>query len=223
MQAEEALKLIMDKKFVLDCPQMLLSPQLSTSSRKSYSGAGLVSQNPEGGVVFKIYCNDGVISHLLEDIEDFNSIIPGKILGKEHYYSLLATDITGRQWTSQWIDPDTHFGPKGSVIKGKIKELFYTDQIHNPKEGYSADIYFPGDIEIPCNITSKVAKAVDSEESALYKHNIAKFDACGLVFQFEKEDKYLIVRVRSKSKEITNASIMRFTEALQFVLAHSLS
>jgi hypothetical protein len=63
MQAEEALKLIMDKKFVLDCPQMLLSPQLSTSSRKSYSGAGFVTQNPEGGLVFKIYCNDGVISH----------------------------------------------------------------------------------------------------------------------------------------------------------------
>jgi hypothetical protein len=172
MQAEEALKLMMDKKFVLDCPQMLLSPQLSTSSKKSYSGAGFVSQNPEGGLVFKIYCNDGVISHLFEDIEDFNSIKSGEILGEEHFYSLLATDINGREWKSQWIDPDTHFGSKGSVIKGKIKELFYTDQLYNPTEGYSAEIYFPGDIDIPCNRTSKVEKIVDGKKELFQANGI---------------------------------------------------
>jgi hypothetical protein len=60
MRAEEALKLIMDPKFVLDCPQMLLSPQLSTSAQKNYRGAGSVGQNPDGELVFKIYCPEGL-------------------------------------------------------------------------------------------------------------------------------------------------------------------
>ncbi len=224
MQAEEALKLMMDKKFVLDCPQMLLSPQLSTSSKKSYSGAGFVSQNPEGGLVFKIYCNDHVISHLFEDIEYFNALKSGEILGEEHYYSLLATDINGRQWESQRIDPDTHFGPIGSVIKGKIKELFYTYQLKNPAGGYFAEIYFPGDIDIPCNKTSEVEKIVDGKKRASSgKWNIAKFDACGFDFELEKDKDWLIFCVKSKSIEINSASIMRFNEALQFIFGCSLS
>lgn len=224
MQAEEALKLVMDKKFILDCPQMLLSPQLSTSSKKNYSGPGYVSQNPDGGLVFKIYCNEGAISHLFEEIERFNSIKSGEILGEEHFYSLLATDITGRQWKSKWIDPDPCFGSSGSIIKGKVKELFYTYQLEYQEGGYFADIYFPGDIDIPCNRASEVEKIVDGKKRAFSgKWNIAKFDACGFDFELEKEKDWLNFCANSKSQEINSASIMRFNEALQFILGCSLS
>jgi hypothetical protein len=47
MQAEEAIKLIVGKHFVLDCPQMSLTPQLSSTLQKGYSGPGFINQNDE--------------------------------------------------------------------------------------------------------------------------------------------------------------------------------
>jgi hypothetical protein len=121
MQAEEALKLIMDKKFVLDCPQLLLSPQLSTSSRKSYSGAGFVSQDEEGHFILRIYGVEGL--QPFEGIEDFFSIKAGEIISEEYYYELSATDISGKQWKAKWIWRHAH-----------IKE--YEDLRHRLAHGY---------------------------------------------------------------------------------------
>jgi hypothetical protein len=221
MQAEEALKLIMDKKFFLDCPQMLLSPQLSTSSRKSYSGAGFVSQNEEGHFILKIYGVEGLSP--FECIEDFFNIKSGEIINEEYYYELSATDISGKQWKAKWIWLDIHSGQPGSVIHGQTDELIYSYQLPKSVEHYFVDIYFPGDIDIPCNTTTKLEKEVDGEKRLQsYNLNIAKFKACGFEFGLEKETDWLNFNILSNKKEITEATIMRFNETLQFVLGRSL-
>lgn len=222
MQAEKAIKLIIENQFVLDCPKMLLTPQLPDSTRKRYTGSGVISQNDAGSLTFKIFGTDG--SLLDSFLDKYNSITPGKIIGEEHYYYLLATSLNGRQWEARRIDPDTNSGTAGFTAHGSIIELSHKYQIRTSVDGYFADIYFPGDIDIPCNRTSTVQKFIDEKRvSWSGNRNIAKFEACGFNFELEQGKNFLVFRVQSKSQEINSASIIRFIETLQFVLARSLS
>jgi hypothetical protein len=221
MKAEEALKLIMDRRFVLDCPQIVLSPHKPTSSRKGYRGPGFITQNEDGNLTFKICSIEG---SPIDDLERFFSVKPGEILDEEHYYSLLATDINGRQWEARWIDPNPNYGPAGCFVHGIIKELHHEENLPESGEGYFSEIYFPGEIRIPCNTTSEVEKVIDGEKRSWFGNmNIAKFGACGFEFELEQEKGWLAVRVKSESRKITSISIIRFSEALQFILARSLS
>jgi hypothetical protein len=221
MQGEEAIKLIMDNKFVLDCCQMSLMPQLPASTKKGYSGPGLISQNDTGNLTFKIYCIEG---SPFEGLDRFFNIKPGKIIGEEHYYLLCAKDINGRQWEAKWIDPHSNSGPAGSIVHGRINELSHAYHSYKSLEGYFANIYYPGGVEIPCNKTSIIETSIDGKRvRSLVDSNTAKFRACGFEFELKKEKDWLFIQVKSNSREINSSSIMRFAEALQFVLARSLS
>jgi hypothetical protein len=50
----------------------------------------------------------------------YSHITPGKIVGEEYYYDLVANDIKGRKWEERRVDPNITSGPAGSIAHGRI-------------------------------------------------------------------------------------------------------
>jgi len=149
----------------------------------------------------------------------------GELIHEKYYYHLTANDINGRQWEAKWIVPDIHARQEtnGYIVNAGIRELSYSSDLADEVTAYSAVIYFPGDISIPFNTPVTVEKIVDAQKrSSSISLNIAKFSACGIEFEVEKEVGWLALNALSTTA-IDSALVMRLIESLQFVLGKSLS
>ena len=213
---------IMQNRYSIDCVQLSLAPQLSGTGQKSHQGPGLISQAPDGSFSLKMYCN-GNVSPL--DVFSCMNWKAGEIIHERYYYHLTANDINGRQWEAKWIIPNiqSRHDTNGYIVNADIRELSHSSDLYVEVAGYCAGIYFPGDIAIPFNTPVTVDKIVGGQKrSSSVNLNIARFSACGIEFEAEKEVGWLTLNALSDGA-IDDALLMRLAESLQFVLAKSLS
>ena len=221
-QAE--IKSIMGNSFIIDCPNIKLIPQLPDSSRKTHEGSGFIGKNQDGSFSLKMYSKDEL--SFKDILFQHENSVPGEIIGEKSYYKLVAKDISGREWESKWILPDIHAGSggDGNVIRASIREIFWSSSINTKNDISYVGIYFPGEIEIPCNKYTEEEKIVDGEKRASsIGFNLAKFDSCDLKFEIKKEKDWLKLDAYSATQKINDTYIMRFVESLQFVLARPLA
>ena len=222
LNADE-IKAVMENRFSIDCPKLILNPQSPNSSGKIYEGSGFVTQNRDGSLSLKMFCGGSLAP------EEFFSKLqfpPGKIIEEQHYYRLSATDISGREWESKWILPNFNVGPEfvGYVINSGIREIWYADSIPKATEARYAELYIPGDVQIPFSNTTQIERIVEGERrSSATLLNISKFISNGYKFEIEQKDSWILFRVISHDHDINKATLIRFMEALQFVLAKSIS
>ena len=221
---QNEIKSIIENKFTIDCPSIKLVPQSSDSSLRLHEGSGFINQNQDGSFSLKMYTMEELS---LEDVlHPRGNSIPGEIIDEKHYYQLLARDISGREWESKWVLPDIHagLGGNGNVICANIKEFFCLSSVNSKKDIHHVSIYFPGEIEIPCNKCTDEEKIVDGEKRFFSRSlNLAKFNSCDFGFEIKKETDCLKLDAYSIAQEINDTHIMRFVESLQFILARTLS
>lgn len=218
----QELKAFAEKSLSIDCPRITLR-QNYPDSPQVHQGMGSVTQTPEGQIVLKLYCPDKV--HPKEAL-----MIPtskaGEIIPKTDYFSLDAVDFHGRQWTATDILPSrkSGFGGEGAVIYADLRGLSQESETKNPAKKAFMIIRFPGNTEIPCNTVTESKTYVGNKiRERSGKLNAARFSACNYEFEIRNEEDWLTVKVLSDSKKMTDFLELRVCEALQFVLARSLS
>ncbi|MCX5830069.1 MAG: hypothetical protein NTV58_19030 [Deltaproteobacteria bacterium] len=213
---------IMENRYSIDCVQMMLEPQLAGTVGKAHRGMGFISQDPDGSFSLKMYCiGDISPQDVFARSFDWKA---GELIHEDYYYKLTASDIRGRQWEAKWIIPDISLGPEPQryIVGGNIGEFSHSTDLSHVS-AYYAGIYIPGNISIPCGMGSAIEKMVNGQQRSLSTNlNIAKFSACNIDFEIEKNVNWLIINVQSNAP-INDALLVRIIESLQFVLAKSLS
>jgi hypothetical protein len=212
---------LIGKQFTIDCSMLILRQDTTVSDGIEYSGPGLITQG-EGIFTFKLFPkkipkNKDIFSQLF-------GLQPGKLLQDSEYFHLSATSINGDQWEAERIRPTYNVNiPENScVISGNFRQMKCETVFSNKNIKREIAIFFPGNIEIPCNTPTQTIKRVCGEDRKISSIlNIAKVQAAGFEFEIERSDNWLSV-LGQYNFDITRAITIRILEALQFVLMRPL-
>lgn len=143
---------LLEKKFSLDFIQITLT-QKGCENPIVYSGPGMICQKEDGMFHLKLY--HSFVDTQKEWFGKTGEIVPGKIMGDEHYFSLAAVDMKGQKWTAErvYVSGGFSFPAAGKVINSKIREL---SKIESRDEGLDTNksyllMLVKGDFQIPAN------------------------------------------------------------------------
>lgn len=155
---------VISNNLLIDFVKITLT-QDTTDSPKKYSGPGSISLDKDGLLRLKIYHVYEVEEEIERDfLDSFNDggLIPGQIIGNQHYYFLEALDMKGRSWTSSHVSISGHtsFPARGKVIETNLQKISLT---HEPIEGEKSQndfayLIIPGKHKVPCNKYEKSEK-----------------------------------------------------------------
>ena len=118
--------------------------------------------------------------------------MPGEIISDDHYYDLVAHDISERVWNASRFLPRKNTSSAGTVIKATIPEIM--QQADNPfdDEYQSLVYYIRGNLDFPFNKSVMTAETVDSEvRNSNAGWSLAKFTACSIKFEVQHVGKNL--------------------------------
>ena len=147
---QEILSKIINGKFELDCPEIILT-QNTTNDPNGYKGPGWIYQNNDRELVLKMFhgyeCQKDAVNEFKSVIEGINKLKPGKILSDETYYSLQATNINGTTWSADYIEikGNTSLITGSRVIKTKIKKIIKIDENEDKNEKFFIRLFALGD------------------------------------------------------------------------------
>tara|TARA_Y100000780_G_C13675409_1_gene414024 strand:+ start:607 stop:1944 length:1338 start_codon:yes stop_codon:yes gene_type:complete len=181
----------------IDFISMVLT-QDTTDKPKSYSGPGSVFLDADGVIrlkMYHVYQDEESIQRDFSDSFSDDGLVPGKIIGDQHYYSLEAVDMKGRQWNSSHISlsGNTSFPARGKIIETSLQKISLA---HVRTEGDElkeelAYFIFPGKYKIPCNTFEKSEKGTSL---TLCKLNLGDYNC-----EIKKRDSYIDMLVRGSS------------------------
>lgn len=152
---------ILANNLTLDFVKIILAQQVSDNP-VIYHGPGSIYQDHQGRLVLKMY-------HVFENtdamIKDMKTIFsggehaPGKLITKEHFYSLKAIAMDGTEWFSEniWIDGKISMPAVGKVVNARLRFIESTSTRHI-EEDYSRSAAYsiiPGKHTFPCNKVQK--------------------------------------------------------------------
>lgn len=205
----------------LDCPEMTVR-QDGVAAPIVHSGPGLIRQNPDRGIEFRLFCTakDGLPPRC-DPFHPEGDVEAGRLIPTHHYYSLQAIDQHGREWVSRRVTLERDFG-KGLVVSGTLPSITHTDDAATPnRQGFMLRVR--GEVAVPVNLyTSETRLAGDEQVARSRRLDAAKFDAHGCGFLIRREDGWLVVRVDAAGTELPAHAETRVIEALQFVLGRSM-
>lgn len=114
---------------VLDCVSIVLKQQ-TNNSPKTYKGPGSIYQDPTGQLHLKMFhrfkkhreANDEAIRELTGV-----GLSLGKLISEDYFYSMTATDMSGRTWTAKHVRVHGHLSipVAAQVIKTNLKSISY--------------------------------------------------------------------------------------------------
>lgn len=223
MLTEQEIQDLRQGTFEIDCSLMVLK-RISTGNMRAFSGPGFVKQSSGDEIYFKLYPDAKFHpDELFRQFYSPSSMKLGEVIPEHEYYSLSATDLQGRRWTSSRILPPNIHQGEGVVLTGRLDELIHTtDRVsHLPRRGYLVLRVFD-DIKIPVNTTTETTVSVAGKELTSHRLNASKFTSCGKMFRLTQEDGFLTIEVISDDESLPDHIEKRVIEALQFVLARPL-
>src|SRR3990167_6727300 len=100
----------MSSNLVLDCVQIVLKQQ-TKNKPKTYKGPGSIYQDAAGQLHLKMFHRFKKYSDANDEaIKEVTSIgLPlGKLIAEDYYYSMTATDMSGRKWTAKHVRVHGH-------------------------------------------------------------------------------------------------------------------
>lgn len=176
----------------------IILTQDTVVSPKKYSGPGCVFLDADGIIRLKMYHafqNEGDIQREFSDSFNDDGLVPGKIIGEQHYYSLEAVDMKGRQWNSSRISLSGHtsFPARGKVIETTLQKisLIHISAEEGASKGDIAYFIIPGKYKIPCNEFEKSEKG---SSLTLCKINLSEYNC-----EIKKRDSHIEISVRGSS------------------------
>jgi len=206
-------------RFILDCPKIELVPCVPTSKKECLSGSGYIALNKDGHFDLKVYYPEPFsINGVFEKL----NWEPGKVIGDEAYYELVAHDISGHKWRAERFIPDKNSSPFGSIIVGKIPELRKFEEDHMTSTKGFIQFRFNEVIKVPLNTTVKELETVgESTRKIKTSMRLSRFKACGIDFEIEENNGYTNLTAVSEDVEFTDITINRIFESFCFVTSHT--
>jgi hypothetical protein len=160
----EEIETILESSLVLDFVKITLKQQIDDNPRV-YSGSGSIFQDKDGILQLKMYYSYESGKEIAGEINRaFKSNFPlGKIIEKDHYYSLEAVDMQGMIWKEEyvWLSNQISLPAAGKVIKASLRRIMNTAERREQEDKSKSHALFiiPGKYKIPCNKIEKTAMA----------------------------------------------------------------
>ena len=205
-------KKIIDKfisnSFKIDCIDIRLT-QKKDKDPIIYRGPGTIYQDEHGILQLKLYSK---LSDIHKEIShQFKHHILGKIIVRDKFFTLEATDMFGNEWFANdiWISFNVSSTAKNLVIKSKLDEI-ENIELNKARSNTKKDYLFiivPGQYKIPCN------KAEDLPNGG-WRLNRAVFSANEIDFEFRKYDDYLAIYANAKTGNLDKDVYLELIEAL---------
>lgn len=208
---KEKLESLISNKFIIDCIQIKLTQQ-KEDDPIVYQGSGSIFQLEDGNFHLKLYHNISDLSK--EAMFNQKETIPGKIISKEHYFSMEALDMSGDIWVSHDISVSRGLTlpAAGMVINTKIDTISTKQDRANGISNNSSKLYIvlPGKYHIPCNCLENLP----SGGSSL---NTCRIDILGINLEIIDRKNYITIRANDPSGNMNDSFKEKLIEALNIV------
>ncbi|MGK2908503.1 MAG: hypothetical protein ACSLE1_01665 [Sphingobium sp.] len=209
--------------FDLDFSHMELT-QNSSQSPIIYSGMGNIKQNSDGRLAFKIYATS------CTNIDDNSRFETGGLAGSlyedQRYYTLKATDIYGREWSSIRIIPSVRaigFNSSSRIAYGSLHSLHHERQSSLPTKFWTLNLQILADSQISPNASTDILTSVSNNtKTSSSKMDRAIFDCPFGTFDIHKDALGIHISISSKLAFQDNFT-SRILESLCLVLSRELS
>jgi len=209
--SKETIDKFISNSFEIDCIDIRLT-QKTDKDPIIYTGPGTIYQDKHGILQLKLYSRLNDIHKELS--HQFKHHIPGKIITRDNFFTLKATDMSGNEWVADniWISPNVSCSTASLVIKSKLYEIktIKSNEIQsNSKKNYLF-IIVPGQYKIPCNEKEDLPNGG-------WRLNKAVFSANEIDFEFRKLDNCLIINANSKTEKFDEGTYIKLIEALSII------
>lgn len=177
-----------------------------------YTGPGTIYQDEHGILQLKLYSKINDIKKELS--HQFKHYTPGEIIADDNYFTLRATDMSGKKWVADniWISANAFFPAAGLVIKTKIDEIKNIEP-NKPRSITEKNYLFiivPGQYKIPCNKSETLPNGG-------WRLNRTVFSANEIDFEFKKYDNYLTIHANAKTGKLGKDVYLKLIEALSII------
>jgi hypothetical protein len=215
------IEYVLERQLILDCPKILLKPSAPESGKKELIGAGTISIEEPGEFQLKVFFEQ---SFTLDETFERLNWQAGKVIEEEHYYDLVAHDISGNTWRAERLLPHRSSGPYGSMITASFHELEHSLVGRPIVKGALVDFYFDEIIKVPLNTVVREEKLVNDKTRSLSSGlKLARFSSFGVSFEVDNSSGKTVFRAASEDPEISNEQINRMFESFCFALAYTKS
>lgn len=217
MITDDFLKCILKTNLVLDCHIITITKNTSANEKTTFSGPGYISQNINGKLFFKIYCNTSLDPQIY--FSQINQFTPGKLIDDQQYYDLEAKGINGSKLSANSIIPQFSggVGIEGFTVFGEFSKLFGVNHNEISARGTLVTIYYRDKFKIPSNVARNTETTVGKESrGGKSEYSVAQFDTDGFDFEIFSEEDCTILVIYTKNDINPNTIIQRANEALHF-------
>ncbi len=221
--AEDEIEDLKRGTWSVDCPRIELKPRGETSL--AYCGPGLLQQDQDGRIVYKVYAarpNDP------ERLRDDGYGPAGTVIPESAYYDLTAVDIKGREWRSQRIllGSIRSGSSRERVVYGSVDQMSCQGELPTDLtvRGSSLEFTIFERVKIPTNAhTSEHRYIAGWNWSRQSGRDAWRFRAVGMAFLLSNHRKdRLQVHVASDDVDPPPHLEQRVLESLFFVLGRPL-
>ncbi len=204
--------------FELNCPKIEITPVLATANRKALTGSGVISINDNGYFNIKVFFPE---TFTLSETFESQKWEAGKIIDDEYFYNLIAYDINGQVWYADHFIPDRSSGPNGSIIIGKVPELYRVQEYPTSTNKNYLQLFFNETIDVPLNTAVKEQIQIgDKTRDVKHSLRIARFNCLGIEFEIDTANGNTVISAVSDKIDFTDVVINRIFESFRFVTAH---
>ena len=208
-------------QFELDCPKIELTPYAPSSKKATLQGSGYISLSKDGTFNLKVYFPE---SFSIGEVFEQLNWEAGKVIADNAYYNLKAYDLSGSIWEAERFIPDRNSGPNGSMIIGKIPELYQKEKTHSGSDKGWIQFYFNEIIKVPLNtVVNEQEKVGDTTRKMKSGIRLARFAASSIDFEVEENEGHTRLSAISDTTEFNEILINRIFEAFCFITSNSAS
>ena len=211
-------------KWRLDCTTMVLRSGASSHPAR-LSGPGTIHQSQDGHIHFRLYASR---ERNLDEWRAYDALRAGEIIPDTAYYTLVATDTSGRQWKCSRFIPSFDRGTTGkSIAFGVLPDIESRGRLptsFSPRSS-TLSLWVFDDVAIPCNAntTTTTSVARGTTRSKQGTRNAWRFRSLGIDFLIRRmHSTLLVVEASLLSGPLPLAFEDRLMEALEFVLGRTM-
>ena len=128
----------------------------------TYAGSGTISQDADGNLALKMYYKYESEKEMTEDTKAIfkqENVIPGTLIGQDHFSSLEGRDFDGNIWTADNFRTNNHvsYVASGRIIEANLHSIKNVSERFSAREDSTSrfNALIPGEFSIPCNSIEK--------------------------------------------------------------------
>lgn len=208
---QEKLESLLSNKFNIDCIQIEFTQQ-KDDDPIVYLGSGSIFQLEDGNFHLKLYHSFKDFSK--EALPSLGNTKPGKLIGKERYFSMKAIDMSGNIWESNDISVSEGFSlpASGKVINTTIRKLSCTQERSGVADTNTSFLFLvlPGKYRIPSNHWEDLPQGGSSL-------SICKMQILGITIEIKDRKNCITIRAEDPNGKMNDSFKGRLIEALSIV------